>query len=137
MADITFPALPIGYIRSPLKSPAQAPKQGAEGAPNAWIDVNEAYAQGLQGLHAGQDVIVITWLHQARRDLLKVHPRDDPTAPLAVVFNTRSADRPNPIGLHQVKILHVAGARIEVGPLEAVDGTPVLDIKPVLSKAGL
>ena len=134
MPDIDFTNHPIARIRSTLKSPAKAPKQGSEGAPNAWIDVHESYAEGLQGLRVGQEVILITWLHQARREVLKVHPRDDPAAPLAGVFSTRSADRPNPIGLHPVTVLQIDGAHIEVGPLEAVDGTPVLDIKPVLSR---
>lgn len=125
---------PIGSVRSPLRSPADAPKQGSEGAPDAWIDVHEPYVEGLQGLRPGQEVVVITWLHQARRDLLRVHPRDDRTAPLAGVFATRSADRPNPLGLHPVTILQIDGRHLEVGPLEALDGTPVLDIKPVLSR---
>lgn len=125
---------PIGSVRSPLRSPADAPKQGSEGAPDAWIDVHEQHVEGLQGLRPGQEVVVITWLHQARRDLLRVHPRDDRTAPLAGVFATRSADRPNPLGLHPVTILQIDGRHLEVGPLEALDGTPVLDIKPVLSR---
>lgn len=134
MADIGFTSHPIARIRSALKSPAKAPKQGSEGAPNAWIDVHDAYAVGLHGLQAGQQVILVTWLHQARREILEVHPRDDSTAPLAGVFSTRSADRPNPIGLHPVTILQIDGTHIEVGPLEAVDGTPVLDIKPTLDR---
>jgi tRNA-Thr(GGU) m(6)t(6)A37 methyltransferase TsaA len=132
-SDIEYSLCPIARVRSPLKSTADAPKQGSEGAPDAWIDVGEAYAEGLQGLRPGQEVVLITWLHQARRDLLKVHPRNDRAAPLAGVFSTRSADRPNPLGLHRVRILQIDRRQLEVGPLEALDGTPVLDIKPVLS----
>ena len=132
MADRDVHVHPIGWIRSSLKSTAEAPRQGFEGGPDAWLDVLDDYAAGLTELRAGQEVTLITWLHQAQRDVLRVHPRDDPAIPLTGVFSTRSADRPNPIGLHQVRILRIDGTRIEVGPLEAVDGTPVLDIKPVL-----
>ena len=124
--------IPIGSIRSPLTDPLAAPRQGPEGGPNAWIEVSERFVGGLEGLRKGQNIFLITWLHLAQRDILRVHPRDDPGAPLAGVFATRSADRPNPLGLHPVTILQIEGSRIEVGPLEAVDGTPVLDIKPVL-----
>ncbi|HSE26911.1 MAG TPA: tRNA (N6-threonylcarbamoyladenosine(37)-N6)-methyltransferase TrmO [Gemmatimonadales bacterium] len=123
---------PVGYVRSALTDPALAPKQGPEGAPNAWVEIDGQFAAGMLGLRTGQDVVLVTWLHRARRDLLQVHPRDDTAAPLTGVFATRSADRPNPVGLHRVTILQLVGSRIEVGPLEAVDGTPVLDIKPVL-----
>ena len=123
---------PIGRVRSSLTDPALAPKQGSEGAPSAWIDIGEEFAGALHGLKEGQEIHMITWLHLARRDTLRVHPRDDPTAPLTGIFATRSADRPNPLGLHRVTILSLADRRMEVGPLEAVDGTPVLDIKPVL-----
>lgn len=124
---------PIALVHSSLTDPALAPKQGSEGAPNAWIEVSEQFADGLSGLRKGQDVLLITWLHLAQRDILKVHPRDDPAAPLTGVFATRSADRPNPLGLHRVTILRLEERRIEVGPLEAVDGTPVIDIKPIFS----
>ncbi len=134
MPDDAFPALPIGVVRSSLTSSGKAPRQGAEGAPDAWIDVDERYAGGLEGLRAGQEIIVITWLHQASRDVLRVHPRGNPATPLAGVFATRSPSRPNPIGLHPVTIRRIDGIHLEVGPLEAVDGTPVLDIKPVLSR---
>lgn len=120
MTDAEFSLHPIAYVRSPLKARAAAPKQGSEGAPNAWIEVSEAFVDGLLGLRPAQEVILITWLHHSRRDLLRVHPRDDPTAPLAGVFATRSADRPNPLGLHPVRILRIDGRRLEVGPLEAV-----------------
>ena len=123
---------PIGYVSSPLTDPALAPKQGSEGGPAAWIDIREEFADALDGLRVGQNVILITWLHRGERSVLKVHPRDDLAAPMKGVFATRSADRPNPLGLHPVTILRMEGRGIEVGPLEAVDGTPVVDIKPAL-----
>lgn len=106
--------------------------QGGEGAPEAWVEVAEDVADGLDGIAAGQDVVLVTWLHEARRDVLKVHPRDDARRPLAGVFATRSPDRPNPLGLHRVRVLAITGRALRVGPLEAIDGTPVVDIKPVL-----
>ena len=124
--------LQVGRVRSALRDRDDAPKQGQEGAPEAWIEVMDAFASALDGLAAGQDVVLVTWLHQARRNVLVVHPRDDPNTALAGVFATRSADRPNPLGLHRVRILEIRGNRLRVWPLEAVDGTPVVDIKPVL-----
>ena len=121
---------PIGVVRSPLRNAAAAPKQGPEGAPSAWIELDPKYAAALPGLATGDRLILLTWLHQARRDLLQVHPRDDLSAPLKGVFATRSADRPNPIGLHPVTLLAIESLRLQVSPLEAIDGTPVLDIKP-------
>lgn len=126
---------PIGVIRSRLKTRGAAPRQGSEGAPDAWLDVSPSVAPCLDGLRAGDDVIVITWLHRARRDVLKVHPRSDRGRPLTGVFATRSPDRPNPLGLHRVTVRSVAGNRVRVGPIEAIDGTPVLDIKPVRPEA--
>ena len=123
----------IGVIRSALKSRGKAPKQGAEGAPDAWIEVSPSAAQGLDGLSVGHDIIVVTWLHRDRRDVLKVHPRSDPRRPLTGVFATRSPDRPNPLGLHRVTVRRVVKNRLRIGPIEAIDGTPVIDIKPVLS----
>ena len=123
---------PIGVIRSTLKARGRAPKQGSEGAPDAWLELSPQAAAGLQGLAPGDDVVVITWLHLARRDVLRVHPRSDRTRPLAGVFATRSPDRPNPVGLHRVTIRRIAGRRLRIGPIEAVDGTPVMDIKPVI-----
>jgi tRNA-Thr(GGU) m(6)t(6)A37 methyltransferase TsaA len=123
---------PIGVIRSPLKTRAEAPLQGREGAPDVWIELSPAVLPGLEGIAVGQEIIVLTWLHEARRDVLKVRPRGKPSNPLSGVFSTRSPDRPNPIGLHKVRVLEVAGAGIQVGPLEAIDGTPVVDLKPVL-----
>ena len=123
---------PIGIIRSSLKKRSEAPKQGSEGAPDAWLEVSPLVAVGLDGLAAGDDVIVVTWLHQARRDVLKVHPRSERHRPLTGVFATRSPDRPNPLGLHAVTVREVAKNRLRIGPIEAIDGTPVVDIKPVL-----
>ena len=124
--------VPIGRIRSPLRSLAEAPKQGSEGAPNAWIDVDAAYSSALLGLHEGDDIIVLTWLDRADRAVLQVHPRGDPRNAIAGVFATRSPHRPNPIGLHRVTIREIADLHLLVGPIEAVDGTPVVDLKVVL-----
>jgi tRNA-Thr(GGU) m(6)t(6)A37 methyltransferase TsaA len=126
---------PIGFVRSSLKRLEDAPRQGDEGAPDAWVEVAPEFGEGLAGLDVGHDVVLITWLHEARRDVLKVHPRDDESRPLAGVFATRSPARPNPLGLHRVQVLAIAGRELRVGPLEATDGTPVVDIKPVLSRS--
>jgi tRNA-Thr(GGU) m(6)t(6)A37 methyltransferase TsaA len=123
---------PIGVIRSELTSREDAPRQGDEGAPEAWLDLNPQVAQGLAGITAGDELIVLTWLHHASRDTLQVHPRGNRDVPLAGVFATRSPDRPNPVGLHRVTVLEVAEQRLRVGPIEAIDGTPIVDIKPVL-----
>jgi tRNA-Thr(GGU) m(6)t(6)A37 methyltransferase TsaA len=127
--------IPIGRVESPLTDPATAPKQGYEGSPDAWLVLEPRVLEGLDGLRVGDRVIVVTWLDRARRDVLRVHPRDDVTNPEQGVFNTRSADRPNPIGLHEVAITSIDGARLEVQDLEALDGTPILDIKPVLRRS--
>lgn len=127
-----FRLQPIGYIRSTLQSRREAPKQGSEGAPDAWLDLDPAFAPGLLGLAPGADVIVITWLHRANRQVLEVHPRGDPANPLTGVFFTRSPDRPNPLGLHPVTVREISGHRLRIGPMEAIDGTPVVDIKVVL-----
>ena len=126
---------PIGFVRSSLVNLEDAPMQGNEGAPDAWIELEPALTPGLLRLEAGDDVIVITWFHLAARDVLQLHPRDDLSLPLTGVFGTRSPDRPNPIGLHRVTIREVDGNRLKVGPLEAIDGTPVVDIKPVLDSS--
>jgi tRNA-Thr(GGU) m(6)t(6)A37 methyltransferase TsaA len=123
---------PIGSVESSLTDPAAAPKQGHEGAPDAWLVFDPFVLEALDGIQPGDRVIVLTWLHRADRDVLRVHPRDDLTNPLQGVFNTRSSDRPNPIGLHEVEVLSIEGARVHVRPLEAVDGTPIVDVKPVL-----
>jgi tRNA-Thr(GGU) m(6)t(6)A37 methyltransferase TsaA len=122
----------IGTVESPLTDPASAPKQGNEGGPDAWLVFEPWALDGLDGLEPGDEVLVLTWLHRARRDLLRVHPRDDVRNPERGVFGTRSADRPNPIGLHRVTVLAIDGPRVQVSDLEAVDGTPVVDLKPVL-----
>jgi tRNA-Thr(GGU) m(6)t(6)A37 methyltransferase TsaA len=127
---------PIGYIRSALRELSEAPKQGREGAPDAWIDVLAEYARALFGMKPGDEIIVITWLHRADRAVLEVHPRDDPANPLTGVFATRSSDRPNPLGLHRVTVREIDGERLRVGPIEAIDGTPVVDIKVALRRSG-
>jgi tRNA-Thr(GGU) m(6)t(6)A37 methyltransferase TsaA len=123
---------PVGVIRSELETRSQAPRQGTEGAPDAWLEVHPWAARALQGLVPGDAIIIVTWLHRARRDVLRVHPRSDPRNPLAGVFATRSPDRPNPIGLHPVTVRAIDGNRLRIGPIEAVDGTPVVDVKPAL-----
>jgi tRNA-Thr(GGU) m(6)t(6)A37 methyltransferase TsaA len=127
---------PIGWVESPLVDTSLAPKQGDEGSPLAWLVFDGAYADALQNLSPGDEVILLTWLHQASRDVLRVHPRGNPANPEQGVFSTRSPDRPNPIGLHEVEIVEVDGERLRVSNLEAVDGTPILDLKPVLRPAG-
>jgi tRNA-Thr(GGU) m(6)t(6)A37 methyltransferase TsaA len=124
---------PVGVIRSELKARRDAPKQGSEGAPDAWLEVRHWAEAGLHRLVVGGEIIVITWFHQARRDVLEVHPRSNPRNPLTGVFATRSPDRPNPLGLHPVVVRAIDGNRLRVGPIEAIDGTPVIDIKPVLA----
>ncbi len=123
---------PIGVIRSPIKHRKDAPMQGSEGAPDAWLEILPSAAEGLHRLRAGDEIIVLTWLHQARRQTLQVYPRSDPRRRLHGVFATRSPDRPNPIGLHRVTIRKISKNRLRIGPIEAIDGTPVVDIKPVL-----
>ena len=123
---------PIGFVRSPLRDLAAAPRQGREGAPDAWIDVLPEVSEALDGIAVGDELVVVTWLHQARRDILKVHPRDDESNPLTGVFATRSSERPNPLGLHEVTVREIAALELKVGPLEAIDGTPVVDLKPVI-----
>lgn len=122
----------IGTVASPLRDPAEAPKQGDEEAPDVWITFDSAVADGLRDLQVGADMLVLTWLDRARREVRTVHPRDDLARPLTGVFSTRSQDRPNPIGLHRVTILAIDGRRLQVRNLEALDGTPVLDVKPVI-----
>lgn len=128
----TYAVKAVGFVESTLKDRRDAPMQGNEGAPDAWIRIVPAFARAVEGIAVGQEIILITWLHESRRDVMKVHPRSKKKAPLTGVFATRSPDRPNPLGLHQVKVLEIHGNRIRVGPLEAIDGTPVVDIKPVL-----
>ena len=135
MTDRIGDLIPIGRVESPLTDPATAPKQGYEGSPDAWLALEPGILEGLDGIRVGDRVILLTWLDRARRDVLRVHPRDDVTNPEQGVFNTRSADRPNPIGLHEVEIASIDGGRVRVRDLEALDGTPILDIKPVLRHA--
>jgi len=135
MSEPDFTLEPVGVVRSALTSRHHAPRQGYKGAPEAWIEITGRAAPGLLGVEAGDEIVVLTWLHQARREVLRVHPRGDPAAPEAGVFATRSPDRPNPVGLHRVAVLEVAGDRLRVGPIEAIDGTPVIDIKPVLARS--
>lgn len=123
---------PVGRVASPLTDRATAPRQGDEGAPPAVLDFDRAFAAALDGLVAGAEVLVLTWLDRADRGVLTTRPRDDPARPELGVFATRSPDRPNPIGLHRVRVTAVDGLRVTVDHLEALDGTPVLDVKPVL-----
>jgi tRNA-Thr(GGU) m(6)t(6)A37 methyltransferase TsaA len=132
MDETHFAVRPIGVVESPLTDAATAPKQGHEGAPEAWLVFDADVLEGLRDLRPGDQVIVLTWLDRARRDILRVHPRDDVTNPEQGVFSTRSADRPNPIGLHPVEIVSINGPRLRVRNLEAIDGTPIVDLKPVL-----
>jgi tRNA-Thr(GGU) m(6)t(6)A37 methyltransferase TsaA len=132
MTEPDMTLTPIGRVESTLTDPADAPRQGFEGAPDAWLVLEPRVREALDGMTPGARVIVLTWLDRARRDVLRVHPRDDASNPLRGVFSTRSADRPNPIGLHEVEILSIEGDRVHVRPLEALDGTPVLDLKPVI-----
>lgn len=125
---------PVAWVESPLTDPATAPKQAHEGAPEAWLRFDPAIVDALDGLRVGDAVIVLTWLDRADRDVLRVHPRGDPANPIQGVFNTRSPARPNPIGLHEVRILAIDGPHVRVSALEAVDGTPVVDVKPVLRR---
>lgn len=133
MNPSSFTIEPIGFVHSELTRPEDAPRQGDEGAPDAWIELTPQAAPGLLGLQAGDELFLLTWLHLAERDVLQVHPRGDPVRPIRGVFSTRSQDRPNPVGLHRVTVLGVNGNKLHVAPLEAIDGTPIVDIKPVLS----
>jgi tRNA-Thr(GGU) m(6)t(6)A37 methyltransferase TsaA len=123
---------PIGVVESPLTDKATAPKQGFEGSPEASLVFERRVLEGLDGLAEGDRVILLTWLDRADRDVLKVHPRDDPSNPIQGVFSTRSADRPNPVGLHEVRVVAIDGNRLRVEHLEALDGTPIVDVKPVI-----
>lgn len=129
---MTYEIRPIGVVESGLTDPASAPKQGVENGPEALLVFDPAMADGLRDLTAGGEMFVLTWLHLADRSVLAVHPRDDPRNPLTGVFSTRSADRPNPVGLHRVRVLAIDGPRVRVADLEAIDGTPIVDVKPVL-----
>src|ERR1041384_5636012 len=133
----SFNFAPIGCVHSSLKERSGAPRQGWEGAPDARLEIYPAFGQGLDGIQPGQDIWILTWLHQSQRAVLKVRPRGDARNPITGVFATRSPDRPNPIGMHRARVLSTDGDRwVEVQVLEAIDGTPILDIKPVLERDG-
>lgn len=129
-----YEVVPVGWVESPLTERSQAPRQAGEGAPPAWLAFEERVADALRDLRPGTEIIVLTWLDRADREVLLTRPRDDPDRPLTGVFSTRSPDRPNPVGLHRVTVTAVDGLRIGVDALEALDGTPVIDVKPVLDR---
>lgn len=131
----TYSLRPVGFIRSSVKGRADAPRQGPEGAPDAWLEIEPQFADALLGMQIGHELIIITWLHEADRSVLKNHPRSDPSRPLTGVFYTRSPARPNPLGLHPVTVREINGTRIKVGPIEVFDGTPVVDIKSASTRA--
>jgi tRNA-Thr(GGU) m(6)t(6)A37 methyltransferase TsaA len=135
MIETSYTIEPIGVIRSELTSREAAPCQGYDGAPDAWLVVNSTVAEGLEGIAAGDEIILITWFHEAHRDILKVHPRFDKNMPLTGVFATRSPNRPKPLGLHRVTVMEITAEGLRVGPIEAIDGTPLIDIKPVLPQS--
>jgi len=134
MTGPRYEVVPVGWVESALTERAQAPRQGDEGAPSAWLAFEPGIAEALRDLRPGTEIIVLTWLDRADRGVLATRPRGDPDNPLTGVFSTRSPDRPNPVGLHRVPVLAVDGLRIQVGNLEALDGTPVIDVKPVLDR---
>jgi len=135
LTTMNYSLKPVGKIRSELKKRKNAPRQGYLGAPDAWVEIGRKFAKCVEGIATGDEVILITWLHEGRRSVMKVHPGADLNNPLMGVFATRSPDRPNPLGLHRVRVLEIEGLQLKVGPLEAIDGTPVIDIKPVLAKS--
>jgi len=130
-----YQVVPIGRVESPLTDRAQAPRQGDQGAPDAWLVFAPEFAEGLRDILPGTEILVLTWLDRAARDVLVTRPRDQPPRPPRGVFSTRSPDRPNPIGLHRVQVISVEEPRIHVRPLEALDRTPVIDVKPVIDPA--
>jgi tRNA-Thr(GGU) m(6)t(6)A37 methyltransferase TsaA len=134
VTESRYEVVPVGWVESELTERDQAPRQGDEGAPPAWLAFEARVAEAIRDLRPGTEIIVLTWLDRADRDVLVTRPRDDPRNPLTGVFSTRSPDRPNPIGLHRVLVIAVDGLRLQVDGLEALDGTPVIDVKPVLDK---
>jgi tRNA-Thr(GGU) m(6)t(6)A37 methyltransferase TsaA len=131
----TYTLQPVGFIHSTLRTREEAPRQGPEGGPDAWLQIEPQFAEALHGLEVGHELIVITWLHEAKRDVLKNHPRSDPSRPLTGVFYTRSPARPNPLGLHPVTVREISGTRLRIGPIEVFDGTPVVDVKSASTRA--
>ena len=131
----SYSVVSVGFIRSELKTRAQAPRFYTEGAPDAFLELSPAYRPGMSRVRVGDELIVITWLHRSRRDVLQVHPQGDARKPLTGVFLTRSPDRPNPLGLHRVTVRDVRRDGLVIGPIEAIDGTPVVDIKRVVEAA--
>jgi tRNA-Thr(GGU) m(6)t(6)A37 methyltransferase TsaA len=127
-----FEVVPVGWVESPLLDRAQAPRQGDEGAPPAWLVFEPRMAEAVRDLRVGDSIIVLSWFDRARRDVLSTRPRDDPSRPVVGVFSTRSPDRPNPVGLHRVRIQAIQGLRMLVSDLDALNGTPIVDVKPVL-----
>jgi tRNA-Thr(GGU) m(6)t(6)A37 methyltransferase TsaA len=136
MGDDNWTVRAVGHVSSDLADPRVAPRQGDEGAPEAWITLAADVREAASGIRPGDRLVVLTWLHLADRDVLRTHPRNDESLPLTGVFRTRSPDRPNPIGLHPVTVIEVHQGRLRVEPLEAVDGTPVIDLKIALRPAG-
>jgi tRNA-Thr(GGU) m(6)t(6)A37 methyltransferase TsaA len=136
VSESRYEVRPIGWVESPLVDRDAAPKQGDEGSPDAWLVFHPEVGEGIRDLEVGTEIILLTWLDRARRDVLAVHPRGDSRNPVRGVFSTRSPDRPNPIGLHRVQIVSIDGARVRVRNLEALDGTPIVDVKPVLEPIG-
>ncbi len=132
--EMDFQLKVIGEIRSTISDAESAPKQGQEGAPDAWLELKPRFIDGLFGLSVGSDIVIITWLHQSKRDTLQTHPRGDQSRVLTGVFATRSPNRPNPLGLHLVTVRKIEGTRLLVGPIEVFNGTPVVDIKIALRK---
>jgi tRNA-Thr(GGU) m(6)t(6)A37 methyltransferase TsaA len=127
---------PVGMVRSSLKRLEDCPCQGRESAPDAWLEIDSAFVDGLDGINPGSKIVLLTWFHKANRNVLKLHPRNNPENPLCGVFATRSSNRPNPVGLHRVEVLEIdMRGRIRVRPLEALDGTPIIDIKPVIQES--
>ena len=136
MSRVRYELQPIGWVESPLVDRDLAPRQGDEGAPDAWLVFDQNVREAIRDFEIGTEILVLTWLDRARRDVLVVHPRGDEENPMRGVFSTRSPDRPNPIGLHTVRILAIEGSRIHVRNLEALDGTPIVDVKPLLEPLG-
>jgi tRNA-Thr(GGU) m(6)t(6)A37 methyltransferase TsaA len=136
MTEAQFSLQPVGIVHSRFRSREECPKQGLEGGPDAWLEIYDPFTDALDGFFIGSDILILTWLHQGSRDVLRVHPRGDPHRPMRGVFTTRSPDRPNPIGLHRAEVLEIQKpGRIRVMPLEALDGTPIIDIKPLVPES--